>query len=69
MRIPASAEYLPVPVLSIHVSREQVPTLRGAPVEFTQTDVESYFITPDQAMAGGAARKLSFQEAIQLFIV
>lgn len=59
---------MPVPVLSIRVSREQVPT-HGQPFEYTQTEVEHYFVTPDDAMAGRAARRLSFEEAIQLLIV
>jgi hypothetical protein len=65
---PISHEYLPVPVLAIRVSRTDVPTASGN-AEFTHTELENYYVTPDEARSGPYAHKLSFSEALQLFIV
>lgn len=64
-----NTEYMPVPVLAIHVKRREIPRLTQNPMEFTSTEIESYYVTPEDARAGPQTRKLSFSEAISKFIV
>ena len=58
-----------VPVLNFNVRRETASVSSGHNIEYTQTELEGYYITSDDAMSGPNTRKLSFQEAIQMFIV
>lgn len=57
-----------VPMLNFKVHEERIPTSTGYDC-FTQTDLEQYWLTPDGAQAGSEAKKLSFTDAISLFIV
>jgi hypothetical protein len=57
--------------MNIRVSRTRIEDpSRVLDPEYTQETMESYWITPDEAMAGPQqGRHLSFAEAIQLFTV
>ena len=70
MTIVGNSKFTPVPVLSIHMGRTHVQNPEGIhDFEYTHTQMESYYILPEDAMSGGHARKMSFLEAINMFQV
>lgn len=59
----------PVPILAIHVRRiDESNPMSVRNVEVTQTELQNYYITPDDARSGQAARKMTFEEALSSFI-
>lgn len=62
-------DFNPVAVFAIQVTRRDVPTTVGPDMELIETGFDSYYIEPDEARAGQAARRLSFAEAILRFTV
>ena len=54
--------------MALHVTVREIET-PNINVEYTNTELESYYVTADQAMSGSQTQKLSFLEALQLFIV
>lgn len=59
-----------VPVLNFNVRTEIAPAGPARNIEFTQTELEGYYISADEAMSGpNNVHKMSFAEAIRMFIV
>ena len=63
-----SAAGLPVPMLNIQVFRREFETPEKN-IELTQTELQNYYVVPEDALGGSSTRRLSFREAIGYFIV
>jgi hypothetical protein len=56
--------------MSIHVFRTRVDSAESPrAMDVTHEELENYYVTPEDAMAGPNGRKISFQEAINMFQV
>jgi hypothetical protein len=58
-----------VPVMTIGVYRTRHDNGYGGQIEMTHEELQGYYVTPEDSRAGAHSRRLSFQEAIQLFVV
>jgi hypothetical protein len=58
-----------VPVLTVGVYRTRHDGGYGRDIEMTHEELQGYYVTPEDSRAGNHGRRLSFREAISLFIV